>query len=133
MFKAGKRLDYGIMLMASLPESSDQYFRSLQDIAEEKNLSAAFLSQVILPLKRFGLVKAKEGLKGGYQLSKPSTKITLSEIYSALEGPVKLTTCQNDEMKCLCEVQCPTKSLWKNLQQIMSNYLEHHTLSEFRP
>jgi len=132
MITASKKIDYGILLMASLPEFGEQRFRSLQDIAQEKKLSAGFLSQVMMPLKKAGLVQSKEGVNGGYQLSRPSTKITLSEIYQALEGPVQLTMCQDEAKKCLCEKSCPTKGIWSDLQSIMSNYLEQRNLSEFR-
>ncbi|MGE3279178.1 MAG: Rrf2 family transcriptional regulator [Candidatus Altimarinota bacterium] len=132
MISASKKVDYGILLMASLPEAGEQSFRSLQDIAQEKRLSAGFLSQVMMPLKKAGLVQSKEGFNGGYQLSKLSTKITLSEIYQAIEGPLKLTECQDEARKCVCERSCPTKGMWTDLQHIMNNYLEQHTLSEFR-
>lgn len=132
MISASKKIDYGILLMASLPEAGEQRFRSLQDIAQEKQLSAGFLSQVMVPLKKAGLVQSKEGVNGGYQLSRLSTKITLSEIYEAIEGPLSLTACQNEAKKCVCERTCPTKNVWKDLQGIMNNYLEQRTLSEFR-
>ena len=132
MISASKKIDYGILLMASLPEFGEQQFRSLQDIAQEKKLSAGFLGQVMIPLKKAGLVQSKEGVNGGYQLSRLSTIITLSEIYEAIEGPLALTACQNEAKECVCENTCPTKELWTDLQSIMNKYLDQRKLSEFR-
>jgi Rrf2 family protein len=132
MISASKKIDYGILLMASLPEHGEQQFRSLQDVAQEKKLSAGFLSQVMIPLKKAGLVQSKEGVNGGYQLSKPSRDISLSEIYEAIEGPLKLTACQDVKKACVCEKTCPTKGIWTDLQGMMSGYLQKRNLSEFR-
>ncbi|MDP2691228.1 MAG: Rrf2 family transcriptional regulator [bacterium] len=132
MLSASRKVDYGIMLMASLPEMGDQDYRSLKEIADERHLSAGFLSQVMMPLKKAGLVLAREGVYGGYQLAKPSTKITLSEIYEAIEGPLALTNCQNGANKCACESVCSTKMVWSDLQTLMNNYLEQRTLAQFR-
>jgi Rrf2 family cysteine metabolism transcriptional repressor len=130
MLSASKKIDYGILLMASLPESGHKDFRSLQDIADEKHLSAGYLSQLMMPLKKSGLVKAREGLHGGYQLSKNREEITLADIFTALEGPLALTSCLNQEKSCVCEKQCPTKSIWADLQELMNGYLSNKTLAD---
>jgi len=132
MITASKKIDYGIMLMASLPEYGANHYRSLQDVAAERKLSAGFLSQVMMPLKKAGLVIAKEGVSGGYQLSKPSKTITLSEVVEAIEGPLHLTNCQDTEKKCACEKTCPTKGLWTDLQTLMKNYLQQRSIADFR-
>lgn len=132
MLSASKKVDYGILLMASLPDFGSQEFRSLQDISQEKSLSAGFLSQVVIPLKKAGLVTAREGVRGGYQLSRPSQKISLAEIYEAIEGPLTLTNCLEAKNKCACNSQCPTKDLWCDLQDKMNKYFKKRKLSEFR-
>ncbi len=131
MLSASKKIDYGIMLMASLPERGHQDFRSLQDIAAEKHLSAGYLSQLMMPLKKSGLVQAREGIHGGYQLSKKREDISLADIYIALEGPLALTNCLNQEKSCVCEKQCPTKAIWSDLQEMMNTYLSSKTLADF--
>lgn len=132
MLSASKKVDYGILLMASLPDFSSQEFRSLQDVSKEKEVSAGFLSQVVIPLKKAGLVIAREGVQGGYQLSKSSQKISLAEIYEAIEGPIGLTNCLSINKGCVCNKKCPTKGLWRGLQEVMNKYLKQKKLSEFR-
>jgi len=132
MLTASKKVDYGILLMASLPEPGSQDFRSLQEIAGEKQLSAGFLGQVAMPLKKAGLLQSREGMHGGYQLSRKGSEISLIEIYEALEGPVALTSCQNVNKSCVCESSCPTRGVWDDLQSVISNYLQGKTLADFR-
>ena len=132
MISASKRIDYAIMLMASLPDYGAKHYRSLQDVAAERKLSAGFLGQVMMPLKKASLVIAKEGASGGYQLSKPSEDISLSEVVEAIEGPLRLTNCQNVDRRCVCEQTCPTKGLWSDLQSLMNTYLQRRSVADFR-
>lgn len=130
MLSASKKIDYGILLMASLPELGSDQFRSLQDIADEKHLSAGYLSQLMMPLKKNGLVQSREGIHGGYQLSRSRKEISLSDIYTALEGPLALTNCLNEDKSCVCDRQCPTKVIWSDLQGLMSDYLSKKNLED---
>ena len=130
MLNTTKKLDYGVMIMLSLPEQGSQDFRSLKDIAEEKNLSAGFLGQLMIPLKKSGLVHSKEGVNGGYQLSKNKAEISLKEIYSSLEGDLALTNCLGKTDSCHCEEGCPSKGVWSELQSEILTFLEKKTLAD---
>jgi Rrf2 family protein len=132
MLSASRKVDLAFVVMASLPEPGEAVYLSIQDIAAEKELSPGFLSQIVLDLKKARLVTAKEGLYGGYQLAKPSTKILLSDIYEAIEGPLTLTTCQSTEKNCICEHHCNTKTLWSDLQALMNSYLQTRSLVQFK-
>jgi len=132
MLQVSRKVDYGVMVLASLPEWDTDEYRSLQDIAHEKSLSAGFLGQVMMPLKQAGLVRSREGVGGGYQLARSSEEITLADIFTALEGSPQLVACQNSAQSCVCEKNCPTKSLWGDLQQMMVDYLTSRRLAEFR-
>ena len=49
-------------------------------------ISKIYLEQVFTQLKKANLLLASKGSKGGYQLSRPSSKITVWEVLSALES-----------------------------------------------
>lgn len=132
MITASKKLDYGLLLMANLPDADSDTFRSLQEIANEKNLSSGYLSQLMIPLKKAGLVHSREGVGGGYQLAKPKESISLNDVYSALEGPLSLTACLNKEKSCVCSQDCSTKFVWSDLQKLMLDYLNNKTLADVR-
>lgn len=132
MLQVSKKVDYGVMVLASLPMNGSQEFRSIHDIATEKNLSEGYLHQVMMPLKKAGLVASREGVGGGYQLSRDCAKITLSEVFEAVEGNPRFVDCQKTEKHCASEKTCPTKNLWGDLQKMMVGYLEKKTLADFR-
>ncbi len=63
------------------------------EIAESLSASAAHLSKVLQRLVRAGLLTATRGPRGGYALAREAEKITLEEIYMALEGAPRIDGC----------------------------------------
>ena len=63
---------------------------SVRDIAERTAIPQPYLEQILLSLKGAGLVRSKRGVGGGYVLARPASEIRLSEILSAVDGPISL-------------------------------------------
>lgn len=60
----------------------------LKTIAKEQNISSQFLVQILLQLKRAGLVQSTRGACGGYRLAKDPSEISLLDIITAMDGAV---------------------------------------------
>ena len=58
----------------------------LKTIASAQNISSQFLVQILLQLKRAGIVKSIRGSCGGYQLAMRPSEISLLDIVHAMEG-----------------------------------------------
>lgn len=132
MFKVSTKGDYGLLLMTALAEhfvKNGMALVSLKMIAEEKNLSLSYISQLILPLKNAGLVLSKEGLGGGYLLAKHPSEISLLEILEALEGKIAPVKCTSAKLeKCQCENSCNAKSAWHDAISLLAHHLESRKL-----
>ena len=58
----------------------------LKTIADEHSISSQFLVQILLQLKRAGLVRSTRGSSGGYRLAADPQDISLLQIIEAMEG-----------------------------------------------
>ncbi len=58
----------------------------LKSIADEQQISSQFLVQILLQLKRAGMVSSTRGASGGYRLARPPAEISLLDIVIAMEG-----------------------------------------------
>lgn len=58
----------------------------IADIAETANVPANYLEQLLVALKKEGLVKSIRGANGGYQLAKAPSEISIYMVLQALEG-----------------------------------------------
>ncbi|MDB5056827.1 MAG: Rrf2 family transcriptional regulator [Chloroflexi bacterium] len=64
------------------------------EIASEVQTHAVFLRRVLAQLARAGMVEAREGRDGGYQLARPASEISLGDVHRALSAasPIPVTT-----------------------------------------
>ena len=60
---------------------------SLRTISDAHGVSSQFLVQVLLQLKRAGLVQSIRGAGGGYRLAMAPGKISLGDVFAAMDGP----------------------------------------------
>jgi Rrf2 family protein len=74
----------GLLVLAGQPEGSVML---LKHVAQAANVPANFLARILQKLKRHNLVTSHRGAVRGYALARPPHKITLREIFEAIEGP----------------------------------------------
>ncbi len=96
---------------------------SVRDIAERTALPQPYLEQILLALKGAGLVRSKRGVGGGYVLARPPDEILLSEIVSAVDGPITLGDFGEPHADGACdhEGQCVLLAIWKQAGEVMRN------------
>ncbi len=104
---------------------------SVRDIAERTALPQPYLEQILLALKGAGLVRSKRGVGGGYVLARPADEIRLSEIISAVDGPITLGDFGEPHADGACdhEGQCVLLAIWKQAGEVMRTHLEGFTLA----
>lgn len=81
-----KRTQYGLRAAVRLARryGAEEYVQS-RDLADEEGLPTKFLEQVLLILRRGGLLESKVGSGGGYRLQRSPEQITVRELLSILE------------------------------------------------
>ena len=57
-----------------------------QELAEAGKIPIKFLEQILLVLKRAGILRSKRGVGGGYRLNRESRLITVAEVIEAVDG-----------------------------------------------
>ena len=57
------------------------------DIAMRQGIPESYLNQLLILLRRGGLVRSVRGPQGGHQLARAAHAITLADIVFALDGP----------------------------------------------
>lgn len=102
----------------------------LGDIAQRQGISAKYLEQIIIPLKKARYVDSVRGPKGGHILAKPPEEITVGEIVAVLEEGDRLARCSENPESCHRSAACPTRHIWKEAAQAMFDKLSSFTLSD---
>ena len=81
-----KKADYALRAMAILATLPPDRTLQAQELAEGGRIPIKFLEQILLVLKRAGLLRSKRGIGGGYRLGKESRLISVAEIVEAVDG-----------------------------------------------
>lgn len=132
LFQVSERSHTGLIFMAELAfhYEKEQKNLTLVDVAREKQLSHGYLEEIASALKQADLIQGKKGPHGGYVLTRSPELITAEDILTALEGPVKLVSCQQVSGTCFAEEACSSRSFWGVLQKRVREMLQEVTLAE---
>ncbi|MDE0928111.1 MAG: Rrf2 family transcriptional regulator [Acidimicrobiales bacterium] len=131
--KVSTRGDYAsrALLSLALAQESDLP-RSVREIADQTDLPQPYLEQILLALKGAGLVRSKRGVGGGYLLARAPEEILLSQIVSAVDGPIVAGDFNEPHTEGACdhEGQCVLLSIWADVGTHMRSYLDSFTLHD---
>ncbi len=122
---------YGIRAMYELALEYGKGPLSIKEIAARQSIPEAYLEQLVLPLKREGLVTATRGASGGYRLSRPPKETSVGAILRALEGPLAPVACVlEEEGPCENADSCAMHKLYKRIHQGLNDMLNAITLAD---
>ena len=65
----------------------------IADIADEAGVPRKFLEQILLGLKKRGIVRSVRGRQGGYALGRPAKDISFADVLRVTDGPLALSPC----------------------------------------
>jgi Rrf2 family protein len=126
--KLSTRARYGVRLMVALAFNYDKGPVFLKDVAKGENISEKYLSLIIIPLRRIGLVNSIRGAHGGYLLAKDPSQITMKEIIDVLEGDCSLVDCVRNPSACPRVAICASHDIWEIIGGKISETLNSVTL-----
>jgi FeS assembly SUF system regulator len=129
MIRLGKLTDYGLLLMGQIAGTPKE-LHTARDLARKSQLPLPTVSKVLKSLLQSGLLVSHRGLKGGYSLIREPQMISITEIISALEGPLALTECSMDISACDLEPSCPMRDNQRIINQVIHGALAKVMLSD---
>src|SRR5262245_57278409 len=74
--------------MLDLAIHDKEGLQPIQEIAARQGIPQRYLEQVLLQLKRAGLLESRRGSAGGYRLGRSADQVTVGTVLRAVEGPV---------------------------------------------
>ena len=105
--------DYAVVTMTAAARHCGGARVSASQLAEETGLPAPTVQKLVSRLTSAGLLRSSRGAGGGLKLARPAAAITLADIIEAVEGPIALTTCIDQEREsCSLDACCSVKPHW---------------------
>lgn len=106
----------------------------IADIATRQDIPRRFLENILLELRKRGLVVSHRGKAGGYALARTPDLITFADVIRAIDGPVALTPCTSRTAyqrceDCRDEALCAIRRTMLNVRDATAQILEGTTLA----
>jgi Rrf2 family iron-sulfur cluster assembly transcriptional regulator len=102
-----------------------------RDLARKLKLPPDYLSKVLGTLARNGVLTASRGVKGGYRLARPASRIRLIEVVEPFEGKRARPGCLlRPERPCRDSGACTAHSAWGGMKRTYQEFLEKTTLAD---
>jgi Rrf2 family protein len=130
-----KKTQYGMKAMVALGRRYREGPVMIGTLAREESIPVKFLEVILLDLKTRGLLSSKLGRKGGYQLSRPPSTITIGSIIRIMEGPLAPLPCASETAYQPCE-ECPdvescgTRIIMRRVRDAISDVLDRTSLAD---
>jgi Rrf2 family protein len=117
-----------MIYLASISEAAVVPFR---EIAHQMDVPEDFLAKILKMLVDRKLVRSTRGAHGGYALAVPAGEISFLDVIEAVEGPIALNVClENEPESCKHTSSCTMVSVWREGQQRMLDVYRNTKLSE---
>lgn len=101
-----------------------------KDICSHQDITPAFLTKILQPLIKDGIVGSQRGVGGGFYLRKNPAEVTLLDVVVSQEGPLFLNECLADGNVCNREVFCPVHGAWKEVREEMMATLGRYNFAQ---
>ncbi|HKV73664.1 MAG TPA: Rrf2 family transcriptional regulator [Gemmatimonadales bacterium] len=104
-----------------------------RDLAEIEKLPADYVEQILLRLRRAGLVESVRGARGGYFMTKDTREISMRDIMAASERQTFEMNCEAHpvgEERCQPSSACSIRPVWVAIQRTVDDLLGRVTLAD---
>ena len=88
-----QKAKYALRALVALARAGRGQSRMIGEISQDQAIPKKFLEQILLELKRAGIVNSKRGRMGGYELLKAPEEITYGEVLRLIDGPIAPLPC----------------------------------------
>ena len=131
MLRLSKKTDYALIALKDLALGvSHASSSSAREIAERYDIPVELMAKVLQRLSKCGFLVSRQGTHGGYELSRPATKISVADVIQAIDGPILVTACSDEDETCEQYSKCNVRDpLWQLKNRIVSS-LESFTIQE---
>jgi Rrf2 family protein len=126
---------YALHALIVLAEHGDAEPLQIADIAEEARVPRKFLEQILLELKKRGIVRSTRGRAGGYLIGKAPKDISFADVIRVIDGPLALAPCVSVTAyhkceDCVDEATCSIRKVLLAARDATAEVLESRNIAQ---
>lgn len=108
----------------------------IAEISKKKKIPLKFLENILLELRKAGILDSKKGKGGGYFFAKDPSSVTLATVMRLIDGPISLLPCVSLYFYEKCwncdEKHCGLRDVLIQVRDANLKILEKRTISDLK-
>lgn len=129
-----KKSQYAFKALMYLAQNTDKGPVLIAEIARKKKIPLKFLENILLELRKAGVLESKKGKGGGYYFALPPSQVPMAKIMRLLDGPIALLPCVSlnfyERCKNCDEKSCGLHDMMVNVRDATLKVLEKRTVAD---
>lgn len=130
-----QRAKYALRALVALAKAQPERPLMIAEISRGQSIPKKFLEQILLELKRAGIVMSRRGRLGGYALLRTPEKITFGEVLRLIDGPIAPLPCLSKIAyrrcaDCADEAKCEIRHVFARVAAATREVLDRATLAD---
>lgn len=135
MLKISSSVEYAARVLLFMAGEKAGEPVSAGKIASSENIPRDYVDQILLRLRRAGLIKSTRGARGGYHLAGSPDSISVAAIVRAVDEGVFELVCDKysaGDIQCSHTDDCGIRPVWQRLGGLVEDFLGRVTLKQLR-
>lgn len=124
------RSRYALKIMLDLAYHHNDSLVRRQEIVARQGIPAKYLDQILVRLRRDGLVESVRGRTGGYRIGRELNLINVWEIFRAVEDGIYPVECVDEHAGCEFRAACIAKEPWQLIFENVKRSLAQMNLAD---
>lgn len=125
-----KTEEYALRAAVHLAQHAEAGPCRAQDIAEESDIPANYLSKILHQLARAGIVVSERGRYGGFRLARPPSELSLADVIEPFGSLTERGRCLLGRLECSDANPCGAHEHWKRVKAATLAFFADTTLAE---
>ena len=126
---------YAFRALLAIAAVPDRQAMASADIAQRYAIPHKFLEQILVDLKKAGILDSRRGKNGGYVMLRPADTISFGEVLRLFEGPLAPLPCLSRQSyrrceDCVDEARCEIRREFGRAYDAYRRVLDSRTLAD---
>ncbi|HEY7357976.1 MAG TPA: Rrf2 family transcriptional regulator [Ktedonobacterales bacterium] len=128
--KLTMKSDYGLRAIIDLAQHYGQGPVQCSDIARRQDIPEYYLDQLLIAMRKAGLIRSMRGPQGGHLLARAPAQIMMGEVIQTLDGSLAPMECVSDPGSCNQSSCCALREVWVKVDQFTQQLVMSTTVEE---
>jgi len=130
-----QKAKYALRALVALVRAPDGGSLMISEISRDQGIPKKFLEQILLELKRAGIVMSRRGRLGGYVMLRRPEEVTFGEVLRLVDGPLAPLPCLSKIAyrrctDCATEDECEIRHVFARVTDATRAVLDSTTLAD---